>query len=59
MNKVNKDNLPFGSPFISETTPSMTDILQRIEQLSDQSPTKIRDLKSAIRSLCRLIGKPP
>ena len=59
MNKVNKDNLPFGSPFISETTPSMTDILQRIEQLSDQSPTKIRYLKSAIRSLCRLIGKPP
>ncbi len=50
---------PYASPFISEVAPSMAEIMERIDNLSDLSSTRQRDLKSAIRSFCRLIGKEP
>ncbi len=45
------------SPFISEDTPNMAIILEQIDDLGTLSANKRRDLKSAIRSFCRLIGK--
>jgi integrase len=50
---------PYASPFVSEAAPSMAEILERIVDLSELSSTRQRDLKSAIRSFCRLIGKEP
>lgn len=49
----------YSSPFISQSAPSMAQILECIEELTDLSATKRRDLKSAIRSFCRLLGKEP
>lgn len=50
---------PFSSPFVSEETPNMSMMLERIDDLGALSENKRRDLKSAIRSFCRLIGKDP
>ena len=50
---------PYASPFVSEATPSMAEVIERIDNLSDLSSTRRRDLKSAVRSFCRLIGKEP
>jgi hypothetical protein len=50
---------PYNSPFVSEEAPSMAEMIERIDDLSDLSSTRRRDLKSAIRSFCRLIGKEP
>lgn len=47
------------SPSVSEETLNMAIILVRIDDFGNLSPTKRRDLKSAIRSFCRLIGKDP
>lgn len=47
------------SPFISEDTPNMGIILEQIDDLDTLSANKRRDLKSAIRSFCRLIRKEP
>ena len=49
----------YSSPFISQSAPSMAVILERIDDQTGLSETKRRDLKSAIRSFCRLIGKHP
>jgi hypothetical protein len=49
----------YSSPFISQSAPSMELILERIDDLTELSATKRRDLKSAIRSFCRLIDKHP
>ncbi|ANK82138.1 MAG: hypothetical protein TEF_16080 [Rhizobiales bacterium NRL2] len=47
-----------GDPFVDPATPRMSAVLGQLEEL-DLSPTRRRDLRSAIRSLCRLIGKTP
>ncbi|MEC7490568.1 MAG: hypothetical protein VYA17_13385 [Pseudomonadota bacterium] len=49
----------FSSPFVSQTAPSMALVLERLDELPALTPTKHRDLKSAIRSFCKLIGKEP
>ena len=49
----------FSSPFVSQTAPSMALVLERLDELTALTPTKHRDLKSAIRSFCKLIGKEP
>jgi hypothetical protein len=49
----------YSSPFISQSAPSMALILERIDSLTELTATKRRDLKSAIRSFCKLIGKHP
>ena len=50
---------PFTSPFIAEDTPTMGGILTEIDNITDLSDTRRRDLKSDVRSLCRLLGKHP
>ena len=42
------------SPFVSEETPNMAIILERVNDLGTLSANKRRDLKSAIRSFCIL-----
>lgn len=51
-------NMPNGDPFVDPATPRMSAVVEQLEEL-DLSPTKRRDLRSAIRSLCRLIGRTP
>ena len=53
----NSNNLK--SPFIAEDAPSMADVLNRLDAIPDLTNTQRRDLKSAIQSLCRILGKPP
>ena len=49
----------FDSPFISQSAPSMAEILHRLDSVTGISDTKRRDLKSAVRSFCRLIEIEP
>ena len=49
----------FSSPFVSQTAPPMALVLERLDEFTALTPTKHRDLKSAIRSFCKLIGKEP
>lgn len=49
---------PNGDPFVDPSTPRLSAVLERIEEL-DLSATRRRDLRSALRSLCRLISKAP
>ena len=47
------------NPFSADTAPSMADILERLNAVGNL-PDRVRDdLKSAIRSFCRLIGRHP
>ncbi len=57
--EILKQSLPFASPFISSEAPSMADVLDRLDGVAGLSPTWLRDLKSAIRSIARLIGRRP
>jgi integrase len=59
MTEQSNKQRPYSSPFVSEETPNMAIILERVDDPGNLSPTKRRDLKSAIRSFCRLIGKDP
>jgi integrase len=47
------------SPFIADDAPSMADVLDKLDAASDLTKTQRRDLKSAIQSLCRILGKSP
>ena len=49
----------FGSPFLSDAAPSLAEVLERLEQRGELTPTQYRDLRSAIRSLCRLLERRP
>jgi hypothetical protein len=53
----NSNNLK--SPFIAEDAPSMADVLDKLDAATDLTNTQRRDLKSAIQSLCRILGKSP
>jgi len=46
------------SPFVAPDSMRMTNVLEELESL-DLSDTQRRDLKSAVRSVCRLIGRAP
>ncbi|MBT5319854.1 MAG: hypothetical protein HOL45_08105, partial [Chloroflexi bacterium] len=59
MTSLSKEPHSQASPFISEETPNMATILERLDDLDTLSANKRRDLKSAVRSFCRLIGKDP
>lgn len=48
----------YPSPFVSEGAPSVADALDRLEAVSNLTPTRRRDLRSALLSICRLIGRP-
>ena len=49
----------FTSPFIAANTPTMGGVITEIDNVVDLSATRRRDLKSDVRSLCRLLGKHP
>jgi site-specific recombinase XerD len=59
MTELSQNTSRYSSPFIANSTPNMAAISDRIDGLGNLSPTKRRDLKSAVRSFCRLIGKQP
>ena len=46
------------SPFISTDTKMLSDVITSLDERSDLSPSRCRDLKSALRSIARLIGQP-
>lgn len=50
--------MPNADPFVDPSTPRLSAVLEQIESLG-LAPTRLRDLRSAIRSLCRLISKGP
>ncbi len=52
-----KPILAFNSPFISEGIPSLADVLAQLETVEGLSPTRRRDLRSALTSIARLIGR--
>jgi hypothetical protein len=51
--------IPARNPFIDEKALTIDDILNQIDGRADLTSTKNRDLKSALRSMCRLINKQP
>lgn len=53
------DTNRFSSPFIAEDIPTMSDVLSQLDSVENLTATQLRDLKSAIQSLCRILGKPP
>ncbi len=54
-----RDNHEAGeNPFIDPAAPRMTAVLEKLETL-DLSPSRRRDLRSAVTSVCRIIGRGP
>ncbi|MBS4010295.1 MAG: tyrosine-type recombinase/integrase [Roseovarius sp.] len=47
------------NPFITGETPTLSDVIERIDGMTDLKPTRRRDLKSALQSIARMLGKPP
>lgn len=52
--KTDADN-----PFITDETPTLSDVIEQIDGMSDLKPTRRRDLKSALKSIARMLGKTP
>lgn len=49
---------PRTSPFVRSEQMMLSDALEMLDHLANMSPTRRRDLKSALRTLARLIGSP-
>ena len=49
----------FNSAFIDDGVPSLADVRERLEAAPNLSPTRRRDLRSAITSIARLIDRRP
>jgi site-specific recombinase XerD len=47
------------SPFVSPQTRMLESVIAQLSELEDLSPSKRRDLKSALNSLARMIGRSP
>ena len=54
----NTTNTGTVSPFVAPDTPILSDVLATLEDHKGLSPSRRRDLKSALRTVARLIGKP-
>lgn len=50
---------PYDSPFVAKDAPRLSKVLGRLDEIEGISPTRRRDLKSAIRAVARLVGKTP
>lgn len=50
------DKKPAISPFVSEEQLFLGDVIERLDQVSDLSHTRRRDLKSNVRAIARLVG---
>ncbi|WP_162797875.1 hypothetical protein [Sulfitobacter sp. JL08] len=47
------------SPFVSVKAPMLDSVIAQLSNMEDLSLTRRRDLKSALRSLARMLGRPP
>jgi hypothetical protein len=52
------DNTGKVSPFIAPDSPMLSDVLLMLDDHEDLSASRRRDLKSALRTIARLIGTP-
>ena len=59
MSNISTKFIPADNPFIDQEALTIASILVQIEARVDLTSTKKRDLKSALRSMCRLINKQP
>jgi integrase len=59
MNSLSSKFIPTDNAFVDEKALTIASILVEIGMKADLAITKKRDLKSALRSLCRLINKQP
>ncbi len=50
---------PTTSPFVAEDTLMLSDVIAQIDSMTKLKPTRQRDLKSALTSIARLLGKAP
>jgi len=50
------DNKAEFSPFVADDKLVLKDVIERLDEDNDLSPTRRRDLKSAIRAIARLVG---
>ena len=48
-----------GDPFASPDTPTLQTVLDRLDILPDITPARRNDLRSAIRTFCKLTGRDP
>lgn len=46
-------------PFVNDDTPMLSEAIAQIDAMADLKPSRRRDLKSALMSIARLLGKPP
>ena len=56
---LNPRHKPSASPFISVQTRMLDSVITQLSDLDDLSPDRRRDMKSALTSLARMIGRPP
>ena len=47
------------SQFITDGTPMLSDVIAQIDGMDDLKPTRRRDLRSALATIARLLGKTP
>jgi hypothetical protein len=47
------------NPFVAEDTPMLSDAIAHVDGLTELKPSRRRDLKSALKTIARLIGKTP
>lgn len=47
------------SAFVADDTPMLSDVIAQIESMPDLKPSRRRDLKSALRTIARLIDRAP
>ena len=59
MSNLGTTFIPAGNPFVDQKATTISDILNQIDKRTELTSTKKRDLKSALRSMCRLINKQP
>jgi len=51
--------IPTTNPFIAETTPMLSEIINRLDGIAELKPSRLRDMKSALRTVARLVDMPP
>ena len=51
--------IPSTSPFVAETTPMLSEAILRLDSVAELKPSRLRDMKSALRTVARLVGRPP
>lgn len=52
-------NTTADNPFVADDAPMLSNVIAQIDGMDDLKPTRRRDLKSALKSIARLLGKTP